>query len=157
MNLDGPFVSVAALCESVLYEKEGQISCIRLIDALNVQIASEDPNSSVRLKLSALVSFKSGPFVGTKTCTLGLLNPSGKRGKLSGENPPEFAMKFNGQEHSYSLILAFDLPANQSGVYILDVMLDGELSARIPFRINITRLPKQKQPENSQQTLDHPA
>jgi hypothetical protein len=146
MNPEGPYVSVAAICESVLHEKDERITCVRFLDILNLTIASDDEDSVVRVKLNAFIAFKSGPFIGTKDCSIQLVGPSGKPGKISEEAPKSFPMKFGGDEQGFNLILGFDLPFRESGLYWFNVMLDEEMYTRIPLRVNITRLPSK--PEN---------
>ena len=155
MNPDGPYVAVAALCESVLHEKDEKISCIRFIDVIKIQVISDDPSTAVRLKVNAFLSFKSGAFVGTKLCSVKLISPSGKEGKLGEGSPKAFPMEFTGGEYGSNLIMAFDLPIVDSGLYWFDVMLDDEVYTRIPLKVKITRLPSQKQLGNSHQAQEH--
>jgi hypothetical protein len=151
MNPNGPYVSVAAICDAVLHEKDERISCIRFLDQLNITIASEDEDASIAIRLNAFIAFKSGPFIGPKMCTIEIVGPSGKKGTPIGGKPKEFPMQFNGGEHGHNLIVAFDFPVNKSGLYWFDVLLDGEVYTRIPLKINITReLPQTLPPENPQ-------
>ena len=161
MNPEGPYVSVAAICESVLQEQDGKVSCIRFIDVLNVTVNQEQPKTpvTVPIEVRAFVSFKSGPFVGSKNCMLRLVSPSGKTGQLAEDAPKSFPMVFNGGEHGYNLLLTFNLPVRESGLYWFDVLLDEEVCTRIPLKINLMWQSSQAQtgPENSvnsQQTPD---
>jgi hypothetical protein len=152
MNPNGPYVSVAAICESVLHEKDERISCIRFLDTLNVQVAAEtpDPIPVLRFRVNAFVAFKSGAFVGTKNCMLRLTTPSGKSGKLKDSASKSYPMAFTGGEGGHNLIVTLDIPANESGLYWFDVMLDEEMYSRIPLKVNITRSsPPQPESESS--------
>lgn len=160
MNLKGPYVSVAAICEVLLHEQDDRLSCIRFFDVLNVQVAagSPEPLPAIQLRVNALIAFKSGEFVGTKNCVLRLESPSGKTGKLAETSPKSYPMIFKGQESGYNLKMALDIPVTESGLYWFDVLLDDELYTRIPLRLNITRTPpSQPDSENNQQALDHQA
>jgi len=139
MNPDGPYLSVVAICDAVLYEKDERISCIRFIDTLNVTINSEDENTNAQLRLNSLIAFKSGPFVGSKICGIEIVGPSGKKAKPIEGKPKEFPMEFKGGEHGQNLIVTITFPASKSGLYWFNVLLDGEVYTRIPLRINITR------------------
>jgi hypothetical protein len=141
MNSEGPYVSVAAICDSVLHEKDERISCIRFSDTLNVQLSAEipDPLPPLRLQVAAFVAFKSGPFVGTKNCTLRLISPSGKTGKMTEATPKSYPMIFKGGEQGHNLIVSLDIPAVETGLYWFDVMLDEEVYTRIPLKVNISR------------------
>jgi len=158
MNPEGPYVSVAAICEKVLSEKDGLVSCIRFVDILNLNIHKEKPEepTGVRFAVNAFIAFKSGSFVGTKQCVLRLVTPSGKTGKLSAGAPKGYPVIFKGEGQGYNLILTIEIPASENGLYWFDVMLDDEVYTRIPLRINITwqSSPSPADSENSQQTVD---
>jgi hypothetical protein len=155
MNGDGPYVSVAAICDSVLHERDERISCIRFLDTLNVQVPAEspDPLPVIRFRVNAFVAFKSGAFVGTKNCTLRLVAPSGKTAKLEESAPKSYPMVFKGGESGHNLIVSLDVPTTEGGLYWFDVMLDEDVYTRIPLRVNITRSPLPQigpvAPENS--------
>ena len=140
MKQEGPYVSVAAICDQILLEKDDRISCIRFLDTLNVGVNMQRPQkpSVVRVQVNAFIAFKSGAFIGTKNCMLRLVSPSGKAGLLAANSPPSYPMTFNGGEHGHNLMVTLDIPASESGLYWFDVTLDDEVYARIPLKINIT-------------------
>jgi hypothetical protein len=138
---EGPYVSVAAICESVLIEKDDRVTCVRFLDTLNIEVSADtpDPLPGIAMRISAFVAFKSGPFVGTKHCALRLNSPSGKIGKLSEESPRTYPMAFKGGEHGHNLTLTLEIPLSEGGLYWFDVLLDDVTYTRIPLKINITR------------------
>lgn len=154
MNPHGPFVSVAALCESILHEKDERISCIRFLDRLEIGVPEDAPAElfPLNLQLNCFISFKSGDFVGKKTVTIKLNHPKGKIAKSPdrGDPAPSFPMEFLGGEHGHNLILKLQAAVDQSGLFIFDVLLDEDLMTRIPLRVVITRIPQNPpEPQNS--------
>src|SRR5258708_19533715 len=105
MNPDGPYLSVAALCEAVLHEKDERISCIRFADQFEVTIGGDipDPLPSVQFRLNALLAFKSGPFVGTKTIKIILKNPDGKIANTTQQQ--SYPPLFKASHHDPNLIV----------------------------------------------------
>jgi|ERR1051325_1067060 hypothetical protein len=153
MNQNGPYVSVAAICQSVLHEKDEKISCIRFIDTLNLSVPADapDPLPPIKFGVTAFVAFKSGEFVGTKNCTLRLKSPSGKTGQIEETAPKSYPMLFKGGEQGHNLIVSLEIPASESGLYWFEVMLDDEIYTRMPLKVNITRMPP---PQPSQMHSD---
>src|SRR5258708_8732696 len=140
MNADGPYLSGAALCEAVLHEKDERISCIRFADQFEVTIGGDipDPLPSVQFRLNALLAFKSGPFVGTKTIKIILKNPDGKIANTT--QPQSYPAIFKGREHGANLIVSMDIVTDKSGDYAIDVFLDDEMFTQIPFKVTIKRM-----------------
>src|SRR5262249_35804839 len=137
MNPNGPFLSVATFCERVLHEKDEVLSCIRLVDTINVQLPADapDPLPPTILEGTALVSFKSGEYVGPMTVRIESRNPSGKPSKP----PQEYLVQFKGKEHGVNLILTVKLEVTKSGIYWLDILLGNEIATKMPLRVNVTR------------------
>lgn len=154
MNPKGPFVSVAALCETILHEKDERISCVRFLDRLDVGLPHDAPERfPINLAVNCFLSFKSGDFVGDKTATIKLNHPQGKIPRLPDEADPgpKFPVKFTGGEQGHNIILTLQVSTNESGLFVFDVFLDEELMTRIPLRVVITRRPQPPpQPQNSQ-------
>lgn len=159
---EGPYVSVAALCELVLQEKVERLSCVRFMDKLEVTSTLSRPPVSdeekelipkvmpvVPFPVHGLVSLKSGGFIGKKMIRIDLITPSGKGIKRTGENV--FPAVFEGGEHGVNLILDFTLNTEEEGLYYFDVVLDDEVITRIPLRVTFRqRIPSDlPPPENS--------
>ena|SRR5882724_6989070 len=144
MNDKGPYVAVAVICERVLHETDGGISCIRLTDTIALEVASDDAPSlfPVIYQGMALVSFRSGDYVGPMTLRIEFRNPSGKEGKP----PQEHLLQFQGGEHGTNLIIRLNLQLDEEGLYYLDLFLADHLKTRIPLRVRVTR--KDIQPKN---------
>ncbi len=144
MNPKGPYVAIATLCERVLHETDGGISCIRLMDTIALEVPADapDPFPPIAYQGMALISFKSGDYVGPMTLRIEFKNPSGESGKPSQEH----LLQFQGNEHGTNLIMRLNLQFVDQGLYYFDLFLDEELATRIPLRVRITR--KDVEPKN---------
>lgn len=157
MNPDAPYLSVAALCDTVLIEKDERVTCVRFLDTLNIEVGTEisEPLPPIGIHTTAFVAFKSGNFKGVKECSLRLTSPSGKTGIFAPDSPRSYPMTFKGDEHGHNLTLTLNIPLSETGLYWFDVMLDDEVYTRIPLRINIIRKqPDQNSSESWSQILD---
>jgi len=132
----GPYVAIVTLCERVLYEKDGGISCIRLMDTIAIELAPDAPDPFPFLYQGhALFSFKSGDYVGPMTFRMEIRNPSGELAKPSQEQ----LLEFRGGEHGTNSIFQIGLQVPGEGLYYFDLFLGGELATRIPLRVRVTR------------------
>jgi hypothetical protein len=167
MNPDGPYVSVAALCESVLDEKIGRLSCIRFIDKIDVNFAVMRANAPEGTNLppipippflvTGLISLKSGGFKGKKSIKVNVIKPSGISMNIKGDMSETFPVVFEGGSHGVNLILNLTLQTDEEGLYYFDVLLDEEMVTRIPLLVTYTRSMQSDVPrqENST-TADKP-
>ncbi len=156
MNSDGPYVSVAALCDAVLKEADtNRISCVRFMDRLDVNLTfpvgiSELPVPLI-YQVHGLIAFKSGGFRGKKTIKIKLVTPSGKLAQTEGGIGEGFPAFFEGGEHGFNLTLDVTLQTEEEGLYYFDVLLDDEMVTRIPLRVTFTKQTQvaAPQPESS--------
>ncbi len=145
MNSDGPYVAVATLCDAVLKEEDGRISCIRFMDRIDVNMtfpasvpeAQQIP--AIPFPVHGLLSFKSGGFKGKKTIKINLVAPSGKLVESEGKISQTFPAVFQGGEHGFNLVLDVTLQTREEGLYYFDILLDEEMMTRIPLRVAFTK------------------
>jgi len=142
MNPDGPYLSVAALCDAVLSEKNERISCVRFLDTV-IAVLSETVGETLPLmpiRLSGLIAFKAGKFRGTKSLKLLLHKPTGEVVQTEKDTYPAV---FSGDDNSSTnIILDFTLVTSEKGMYWLDVYLDDEIVTKIPVYVRIQIQPK---------------
>lgn len=145
MSANGPYVAVAALCEHVLDEKVGRLSCIRFFEKYNIIVPPESPeqNPKTPLYMAALLAFKSGDFTGTKVVKVTLRYPSDAPSK---EILAPYAAVFAGGETGVNMIINITLHVDTEGLYMFDVLLNEECVTRIPLRVVFSRTP----PPNAQ-------
>jgi hypothetical protein len=134
----GPYVAMAVLCEKVLQEKDGVLSAIRVIDRI-VSTAS-GPEAPARMppvaiRLTALLSFRSGIARGSYTVTLRPQAPSGRA-------LPALALPvhFEGEDRGANLVLNLDSVLDEEGVYWFDVLLGEQRLTRMPLRVIYQRM-----------------
>src|SRR6266540_2073557 len=144
MNPPSPYVSVAALCENVLDEKDQRVSCIRFLDRVELNatyskpLKPEEPAPTLPiplLQLTGLLALKSGDFIGKKMMRINIVKPSGQPMKVEGQMAESLPLLFEGGEHGVQIILKMTLKVEEEGLYHFDVLLDEETIARIPLRI----------------------
>jgi hypothetical protein len=134
----GPYLTVAAICEKVLQEKDDTISIIRMIDRLAITVnalGSPETMPPTATNVTILISLKSGKARGRNTIKLRLEAPSGL--KLPDQLLP---VLFEGDDRGVNLILNLNLVVDQEGVYWFDVLLEEQLLTRIPLRILYQRI-----------------
>jgi hypothetical protein len=138
-----PYVAAACVCESVLTEKDGVASLIRIVDTFHLeQPQSEAPSVPISMRLKVFVSVKAGALTGEHEIGLKFHSPDGKS-----RAPHRWPVVFDDRpESGANLIVDFllsgpapgELP--KPGLYWFDVLWTDEVLTRIPFRI--TRKPQ---------------
>lgn len=132
----GPWVSVATICERVLNESDGVLSLIRVVDRITqTATGTEPPREMPPVDLNAwvVVSLKSDGARGRHTIKL-------RPEKPSGEQLPSMEMPvlFEGEERGAALVLNLRMQLDQEGLYWFDVIHDEanqKVLSRIPLRI----------------------
>jgi hypothetical protein len=148
MNINGPYATAALLCEHVLDEKDGRISCIRVLDRIEINATLARPLRpgeatptlpTPTLQLTGLLILKSGDFVGKKVLRINIYKPSGELMKPEGPSIEALPLFFEGGEQGVQIILNISLKIENEGLYLIDALLDDEnIVARIPLRVTIT-------------------
>jgi uncharacterized protein DUF6941 len=137
-ELQGPFLAAALLCESVLQEKDGRLSIIRVINRITQQAVGADTSEkmpAITIRLTALISFRAGFARGSYNVKLRPITPSGKR-------LPEVSLPIllEGEDRGHNLILPVMFQAAEEGLYWFDVLLAERLITRIPLRLLYQRI-----------------
>jgi hypothetical protein len=133
-NEDGPFLSMAVLCEKVLEEKDTTLSLIRIVDRITAQMppvaGAPEYMPPVSVSLTAVLSFKSGAARGKHAIRLRSESPSGLR-----SDGPSFPVLFEGEDRGVNVLAPMAFSATEEGLYWFDVLLDEELVTRMPLRV----------------------
>ena len=134
-NRKKPYVSVAAICESVLREgKESKVaSLIRIIDTYNIKSEHKTLPAGV-LSFVLYVVLKSGEAIGKRRIRLIGTSPSGKESFSETRE-----VQFNGAEHGVSFEYRIKLSVNETGIFWFDLYVNREMMTRIPLRINYSQ------------------
>lgn len=133
-NITGPYVSMAFFCQYALQEQDKVISAIRIVDIFKHTLAPDftpTKELGIALDVVAVLGFKSGSFVGEKTLTLIMNDPSGEKTP----SPIAHPAIFQGEGQGNNLRIALTLQIWKEGLYWFDVLLDDECMTRMPLHI----------------------
>lgn len=145
-----PLVAAAFLCERIMTEKDGVHTYVRVVDTVGAR--RHDADTRVLFRLWLAVSLKSGDAYGGKyTVAMRIKGPDEKVTKLGEEIP----IVLNGDEHGVNIGVQLDLELKRDGLYMIDVLVDGEVLTRVPFRVRLELLESQD-PTNSTESDTHP-
>jgi len=129
-------VTFALFADAANLSQEGKLNILGVFDALQVgTLPALHPRATlvVHLKGNAL-------DVGSHRVSLRWMSPSGtelwsSEGELGVAQPPQGV-----QEMDFPLIAQLDLPLDQSGSYVMNIGLDGDVHAEVPLQV---RTPEQ--------------
>jgi len=143
-----PLVS-AFLCERVLTEKDGVQSYVRVVDSFIAQLAPTARSRGLFPVFLAII-LKSGEAKGKYSLTVRMNAPSGKVISLGDEIPAVLT----GGEHGVNVNVQMLIDVEEEGLYGIDVLIDGEVLTRVPFRVRLERVERLElpPPENSTQS-----
>jgi hypothetical protein len=129
----GPHVSVATFCETVIEGKDGVLSVIRMIDRIIVTAQgpeAPDVMPTQTLALHLVIVLKSGAAKGRQTVTVRPQLPSGNQ-----LDPINLPVLFESEDRGQNLIMNFQYPAQEEGLYWWDILLGDQLLTRVPLRV----------------------
>lgn len=143
LDIGGPYVAVATLCERVLEEKDGVLSLIRVVDRFNVETfggatAPAEMLSRLVPQTTLALVLKSGGYRGTMKVTVRVRRPNGE---YAAQPKIEAPAVFDGGEQGVAMILTMPLPVWESGLHWVDVEADGRLLTRVPLRVEVRSTP----------------
>jgi hypothetical protein len=132
-HVEGPWLSLAALCEKVIEDKEGKLSLIGILDRITITASgggAPDRMPPTNLQITAVVSLKSGFAKGKFAVGLRPVNPSGVQA-------PTLTMPIllEGDDRGANVILVVNAQVTEEGLYWFDVLLEQRVISRIPLRI----------------------
>lgn len=129
-ELGGPFVQIAAFCQTGLVETGGQLSVIRIIDRVPVPVLPGEQAPQVPLQLTLAVVLKSGFFNGKGTITIRPKTPSG-----ADLPPAQFPALFEGNERGVQILLPLAMMLPEEGLYWFEVLVNDVLLTKIALRV----------------------
>lgn len=139
MNADtGPFLKVAAFCESVIEGKDSVLSLIRVIDRLTITAAGEEsplemPPTDYAMNL--VLMLVSGRAKGTSTVSLVVESPEAKSKRLWTNT-----MFFEGDDRGANIVAQIGYKFEQQGLYWFHIHLEGQRITSVPFRVIYQRV-----------------
>lgn len=134
---DGPFLTVACICESVLQEQDGVISLIRVVDRFTV--TGTGPDAPVEMppherEFTIVVIVKSGTYRGDASVRI-TQEPVGKGVKRTLETN----FHLEGDERGHQMIFRIRDRFTEPGLYWFHVYLNDYPVTRIPLRVMYQR------------------
>jgi hypothetical protein len=135
--IDGPYVQVACFCDSVIEDKSGVLSIIRLIDTIVQNASGENPPEELApfiQKLNLVISLKSGKARGRNTLKVIPELPTGES-----RDPIFLTAYFEGEEKGQNFILNIQFDFRFEGLHWFHVFLGDEELTSVPIRIRYQR------------------
>lgn len=141
-KLAGPYLVAAVFCENIVEDKDGALSCIRIIDTINVKLPADTPNDvpseekRIPVSIRGLVSFKRGLAKGKfHKVKLAMESPDGKSGVMDERKLEIGKPSFGGANLYFNVTIA----VRKGGLFWMTVILDGKEFTRLPLRILVER------------------
>jgi hypothetical protein len=136
----GPYLTVAALCDRILQEKDGVISLIRVIDKITsspVGPGTPAEMPPIPVNVSLVIMLRAGDSGGNYTVTI---RPEGPT-MASPPTETEVPVSFSGAPgEGANLVVNIAMVATTTGLYWFSILLDGYLLTRVPLRIEYSPL-----------------
>lgn len=134
IDYGGPWLQTAVFCERVLYEKDGVVSLIRIVDRFTFTASGPDAPERIppgaAIPINGLLTFKSGFAKGSYTVTVTVTTPTNR--KLRTVSLPMF---LEGDDRGVNLGFNANLVDLEEGLYWFDVRVGDRLVTRMPLRI----------------------
>ena len=143
----GPYLAAAVFCEKALREADGVLSLIRIVDKWTVRGTAEVMPQTV-IQATLVVMMKSGSFRGSAQLTLTPTSPSGKIMPSI-----QIPVIFEGDDdRGIGAIAPMGFPAEESGIYWFDLVVEGQSFTKLPLRVQYLRVvPSSSSPNQTNQ------
>jgi hypothetical protein len=127
-QVDGPWLTAALICESVgQYENGSVADILGKIDGL--EFLESEADTAFR-EVFIIVTFTGGETRGTQTVEIVAHPPGRPAQRLHAEE-----VFFDGPGAGHDIQIKIPIVAAIEGMYWFDVLLDGRLVTRVPFRV----------------------
>jgi len=134
----GPYIQVACFCDTVIEDKTGSLSLIRVIDNLTHVVRGPSPPEDmppVTHHMKLVVMLKSGSARGRHDLEVVPEVPTGGT-----KQSLRATVHFEGEERGANVVVDLYFTFEYEGLYWFRVYLDGEELTRIPFRMKYNRM-----------------
>lgn len=147
------YVAAAFFCDSVLEEKDGTLSAIRIVDTIRVAVPEGAPEGTVPFTLlQLLIGVKAPGYTGAGNLSLQLFGPT------HAEVPQLFPLKFpvkplrtptDAHTTGVNLNVTLAVQVKDLGLGRVEVRWNDELLTVVPFRLVGATPPEGAAPEGS--------
>jgi hypothetical protein len=146
-EMGGPYISVAAFCQTALAEASRQLSIIRILDQIVIQVpkfpAGVNLPKGFSLPIAAaqitmVIVLKSGVYKGKAIIKVRPISPNGKELPAA-----QFPTLLEGEERGLQIVMPMTIVFEEEGVYWFEVGLDNppRLLTKVPLRIMHNEVP----------------
>jgi hypothetical protein len=135
--INGPYVQAACFCETVIEDKSGVLSLIRMIDTVISTATGEHPPEDMIpfiAQLKLVVMLKSGEARGRNTLRI---LPELPAGQTEAELP--ISIYFEGEEKGTNRILNLNYQFKFEGLHWFHIFVGEEEVTAIPLRVKYQR------------------
>jgi len=129
MDVSGPHITAALVCDRVLEEKDGTLTAVRIIDRVTFLVGPDGELVAPAHPITFLISLKSDAARGSFTLELHREKPSGEAALVLSA-----PVHLEGEERGVNLVLNAGFEPDQAGLYWYDVYFEGERLTRMPLR-----------------------
>ncbi len=142
-KVGGPFLAAAVFCESVVEDASKKISAINILDGVQMWLAEDAPadipskSKPITVIQNVLIIFRTGDASGKHELRLVIQQPDGKRSEALKQQIELTTQSYGG----CNIKTQATLRIFSSGVYWIDVILNGTRFTRMPINVLIKRLP----------------
>jgi uncharacterized protein DUF6941 len=126
-----PYINAALLCESVIEEKNGSLTVVRIADKVEMKVAGLPEGYKPIIAIKGLLSLKSGPVKGDFNIEIRIVRPNGEVKKDRILVP----FKLLGEDQGSNIILNISLGIEEEGLHWFDVYFEGQLLTRMPLTV----------------------
>jgi hypothetical protein len=142
-KVGGPFLASAVFCESIMEDASGKVSAINILDGCQFWVPPQAPDNvpsksqPVQIIQNILLIFRTGDAPGKHNLRLMMQQPNGKRSEALNQE-----IKLTPESHGgVNIKTHVNMSVYSSGVFWIDVILDGKRLTRMPLNISFQRLP----------------
>ena len=135
----GPYVQAALFADTIIEDKTGTLSAIRIIDRVTHLVGGPSPPDEMppfNRQLNALISLKPGNARGRQNFKLWQESPDGQRAAVA-EGTFHFA---GGPNTGVNLQLVLNVTLGQEGLYYFDVDVEEHVLTRMTLEVLYNRV-----------------
>jgi hypothetical protein len=134
-EMGGPYVQIAAFCQTALLEHGGNLSMIRVIDRYPVVVQpGKDgiPSPPPVVHLTLVVVLKAGFFKGTGNVTI---RPTSYSESVTNQIPAaRFPVFFEGDERGVQIVIPMAMTLEE-GLYWFEILFEEMMLTKVPLRM----------------------
>ena len=137
-STDGPYIQVACFCDTVIEDKQGVLSLIRIIDTLTHTEAGPNPPEDLPAfgyLLKLVIMLKSGAAKGRHNLKVIPELPNG-----STQEPVDITAHFEGEEKGQNVVADMNFVFTLEGLYWFNVFIGEAKMTAIPLRVKYNRI-----------------